>query len=262
MIRSFPVGSKVLLTTPCATLGERKSGPKRHGPFLIVARLPDVTENYVLRCCKTYKQLKNAVHPNRLSYFYSDENDLYKAADIQDTDYEAPPTDMLQAYNEQQVQMNCPDHQPSQDADPIVIIPDDLGNGEDQQSSQTQLYDPGGETQQSQPQTDLGGDNQALSQADPGGSSRTVTQAVIPQVTVDDNDNTVNTDDINDTNDTWYTAEKLLKMRRRDGKRQFWVKWEDPDAKNSWENEEDVTEALKDNFFIAHTLKGEKRKRR
>ena len=60
----------------------------------------------------------------------------------------------------------------------------------------------------------------------------------------------------------WYVAEKLVKMKRIGAQRHFLVRWADPTAKDSWESETDVSEALLNEFFIRYTLTGTRRKRR
>ena len=58
--------------------------------------------------------------------------------------------------------------------------------------------------------------------------------------------------------DHLYNVEKLLRMRKRAGKRQFYVKWED--GSKTWEPEENLSEDLIREYFVTHTKQGKKRK--
>lgn len=60
-------------------------------------------------------------------------------------------------------------------------------------------------------------------------------------------------------NDTVYPVDKLLRLRKRAGKREFYVKWED--GSKSWEPEENISDILIREYFISHTKSGKKRKR-
>ena len=133
MSRDFPVGSKVLLQKPCQTSGERKIGCHRTGPWLVCERLPDLTNNYVLRCCRTYKILKIPVHPSRLSYFYCDENNLYKPGALQEEEYEPPSDDMLQDQMPTQSATNRDHHASRQRA--MTSQSDDEQNGTESTTS-------------------------------------------------------------------------------------------------------------------------------
>ena len=241
MIRNFSVGSKVLLSTPCQEVGQRKIGSRKTGPWLIVARLPDLTNNYVLRCCKTFKAHKNPVHPNRLSYFYSDENNLYQAGVDQDTDYDPPTNDMLQADIPLQSTSDC-----IQQQQPVVQVTTNattLTGGDIQSPTLTNKNSAG--------QFAGGGDHQSQPQsAIPTQPPNSLTHGVIPSA------------QLAAPKRRWYLAEKLTKMKRVGTQRHFLVKWADPDAKPSWESEKDVSEALLNEFFIRYTLTGTRRKRR
>ena len=241
MLRNFSVGSKVLLTTPCQEIGQKKIGSRKTGPWLIVARLPDLTNNYVLRCCKTFKAHKNPVHPNRLSYFYSDENNLYQAGVDQDTNYDPPTDDMLQADIPLQSTSDC-----IQQQQPVAQVTDTSGilTGGDCQSTAQSLTNSvgqiaGARDHQSPPQS-----------ANPLQTTPSLTHGVIPstQRAVPKR--------------RWYVAVKLMKMKRVGTQRHFLVRWADPTAKDSWESETDVSEALLNEFFIRYTLAGTRRKKK
>ena len=241
MLRNFSVGSKVLLTTPCQELGQKKIGSRKTGPWLVVARLPDLTNNYVLRCCKTFKAHKNPVHPNRLTYFYSDENNLYQAGVDQDTNYDPPTDDMLQAEIPLQSSTDC-----IQQQQPVVQVTntsDTLTGGDCQSPTPTKTTSVG--------QFARVRDHQSSTQsATPLQTTQSLTHGVIPSATVAV------------PKRRWYLAEKLVKMKRIGAQRHFLVRWADPNAKDSWESETDVSEALLNEFFIRYTLTGTRRKRR
>ena len=54
--------------------------------------------------------------------------------------------------------------------------------------------------------------------------------------------------------DQLYNVERLLRMRKRAGKRQFYVKWED--GSKTWEPEENLSEDLIREYFVTHTKQG------
>ena len=58
-----------------------------------------------------------------------------------------------------------------------------------------------------------------------------------------------------------FPAEKLLRLRRVQGQKQFLVKWADG-SKPTWEPEEFVSERLIQEYFITHTKTGGRRKRK
>ena len=61
-----------------------------------------------------------------------------------------------------------------------------------------------------------------------------------------------------DQRDQLYNVEKLLRMRKRAGKRHFYVKWED--GSKTWEPEENLSDDLIREYFVTHTKQGKKRK--
>jgi len=63
------------------------------------------------------------------------------------------------------------------------------------------------------------------------------------------------------SNPQWHAATKLLACKVKQGKRFYRVQWADPLAPPSWEEADNVTDALKHDFHITHTLAGTKRKR-
>lgn len=70
----------------------------------------------------------------------------------------------------------------------------------------------------------------------------------------DDNQDTV--DRVIDN--TYYPVDKVIKIRNRAGKREFFVKWED--GTKSWEPEENLSQELVREYFVKHTKQGKKRK--
>lgn len=60
--------------------------------------------------------------------------------------------------------------------------------------------------------------------------------------------------------DQWYKVEKVLKTKVINKKRHFLVKWKDYDEK-SWVPEHDVSDFLKETYYITHTKVGEVRKK-
>lgn len=65
-----------------------------------------------------------------------------------------------------------------------------------------------------------------------------------------------NVDKIQDN--TYYPVDKVLKLRNRTGKREFFVKWED--GSKSWEPDENLSQELVREYFVKHTKQGKKRK--
>ena len=61
--------------------------------------------------------------------------------------------------------------------------------------------------------------------------------------------------------DVWYSVNKILKQRKVGQQKQFLVEWSDCRFKPSWQNEENVSEELKRQFYIQHTKSGKRRKR-
>ena len=56
-----------------------------------------------------------------------------------------------------------------------------------------------------------------------------------------------------DQRDQLYKVEKLLRMRKRAGKRHFYVKWED--GSKTWEPEENLSDDLIREYFVTHMKK-------
>lgn len=63
------------------------------------------------------------------------------------------------------------------------------------------------------------------------------------------------------SNEVWYKAVKLLKMKKQEGKPWFLVKWVGNHAP-SWEPEENCSPYLKQQYYITHTKQGKKRRRK
>lgn len=61
--------------------------------------------------------------------------------------------------------------------------------------------------------------------------------------------------------DAWYSVNKIIKQRQVGQKKQFLLEWSDVRFKPSWQDEENVSEELKRQFYIRHTRTGKKRKR-
>ena len=59
----------------------------------------------------------------------------------------------------------------------------------------------------------------------------------------------------------WYAAKRLLKLRKKGGKREFLVEWADAKYKPSWQVEDNVGDFLKREFYITHNKQGKRRKR-
>ncbi|VDI02277.1 Hypothetical predicted protein [Mytilus galloprovincialis] len=82
----------------------------------------------------------------------------------------------------------------------------------------------------------------------------------VPQAQNRENETTDGNDDQVEDHQ-FYKAEKLLKLKRLQGKRHFLVKWADG-SKPTWEPEEYVSEHLIRVYFSTHTNTGAKRKRK
>ncbi|KAL4217283.1 hypothetical protein ACF0H5_023734 [Mactra antiquata] len=62
--------------------------------------------------------------------------------------------------------------------------------------------------------------------------------------------------------DKWYPAKRILRQRYRNGRKQFLLLWSDRKFRQSWQDEGDVSPALKRQFQLTHNAVGKKRKRR
>ncbi|MEW8547939.1 MAG: reverse transcriptase domain-containing protein [Candidatus Thiodiazotropha sp.] len=59
----------------------------------------------------------------------------------------------------------------------------------------------------------------------------------------------------------YFEIEKLLRQKRVNGKRHFFVKWKDGSA-NSWQPEENISKPALRQYYATHTKKGKRRKRK
>ena len=64
----------------------------------------------------------------------------------------------------------------------------------------------------------------------------------------------------NDAKGVWCDALELTGCRKIGKTKYYKVKWADPDAAQTWEKEDDITDILKQNYHIKRTLKGKVRK--
>ena len=62
-------------------------------------------------------------------------------------------------------------------------------------------------------------------------------------------------------NDLWFSANKIIRQRKDGQKKQYLIEWSDHKFKPSWQDEEDVSDELKRQFYIKHTRTGKRRKR-
>ena len=80
-----------------------------------------------------------------------------------------------------------------------------------------------------------------------------------------ENDQTVEEPQINHEpkrkTDKWYSVNKILKQRKVGQIKQYLVEWSDCRYRPSWQNEENVSEELKRQFYIQHTRTGKRKKR-
>ena len=61
--------------------------------------------------------------------------------------------------------------------------------------------------------------------------------------------------------ETWFRAYKILKQRKIGQRKQYLIEWSDRHFKPSWQNEADVSDELKRQFYIQHTKTGKRRRR-
>jgi RNA:NAD 2'-phosphotransferase (TPT1/KptA family) len=59
----------------------------------------------------------------------------------------------------------------------------------------------------------------------------------------------------------YYSAEKILKQKKINGKTWYLIKWAEKKDENSWVKYEDTTEALRELFYKTHTKEGKLRKK-
>lgn len=59
----------------------------------------------------------------------------------------------------------------------------------------------------------------------------------------------------------WYSVNKILKQRKVGKRKEFLLEWSDTRFEPSWQDEDNVSEELKRQFYIRHTKTGKKRKR-
>ncbi|XP_052806653.1 uncharacterized protein LOC128235905 [Mya arenaria] len=60
--------------------------------------------------------------------------------------------------------------------------------------------------------------------------------------------------------DRWYAANRILKQRTKEGRKEFFLEWSDTKSKPSWEPEDNVKPELIRQFYIKHTRVGKRRK--
>ena len=58
-----------------------------------------------------------------------------------------------------------------------------------------------------------------------------------------------------------YAANKILKQRFREGRKEVFIEWRDRRSKPSWQPEDNVKPELVRHFYIKHTKTGKRRKR-
>lgn len=61
--------------------------------------------------------------------------------------------------------------------------------------------------------------------------------------------------------DKYFEIDKLLRVKRIDGKQHFLVKWKDG-SPNSWQPEENISRPALRQYYATHTSKGKRRKRK
>ena len=62
-------------------------------------------------------------------------------------------------------------------------------------------------------------------------------------------------------NDVWHSVNKILKQRKVGQRKQFLLEWSDSRYKPTWQDEDNVSEELKRQFYIRHTRAGKRRRR-
>lgn len=94
-------------------------------------------------------------------------------------------------------------------------------------------------------------DLQSVSDKEPEKGPDPSTECQPPEEGIDDDDDS----------DDWYEVEKILAVRKRNGIRQYKIKWAGQ-SPPSWEPEEYIPEALIRDFHVSKTLTGRRRKRK
>lgn len=61
--------------------------------------------------------------------------------------------------------------------------------------------------------------------------------------------------------DIWYSANKIMKQRKIGQRKEYLVEWANRNSRPSWQDEDDVSDELKRQFYIKHTQTGKRRKR-
>ena len=62
-------------------------------------------------------------------------------------------------------------------------------------------------------------------------------------------------------NEIWYQADKILRQRRNGQRKEYLIEWTNSANKPSWQDESDVSDELKRQFYIRQTKEGKLRKR-
>lgn len=65
----------------------------------------------------------------------------------------------------------------------------------------------------------------------------------------------------NNNDGVWYKANRILKLRIRNGMKEYLIEWSNKKYKPTWQTDENVSEELKRLFYVRYTKSGKKRKR-
>ena len=226
----YQPGTYVWLHNPHTQKGDSpKLRRKFEGPYYVVQRSDKDT--YILRDARTNKKHPSPVHVNRLRLHIDDRDILlsrFENLGISPSDSASGPPgdqnpDATSVPNEQTDTL-------TDDPNPVTVH-----NDPDQEQRSTSSNVPGF------PSLD-NPDPVNMNDPEPGQSNSSSSAP--------------------DKSEEWYAATRLLASKKMNGKRYFKVLWEDRNYPPSWQHEDDVTDALKHEFYITHTRAGTMRKRK
>ena len=243
----FALHDRVLLKVSNTPTGlSPKLFQKHEGPYYIVEVGPNFT--YKLRRCSDHKLVKSPMNATRLTPY----KDPFIMRDVQDDiendrqDHPDPETMPNHPQvdeprpNQPQVNVRPEDPRPMPIQHQVEPIEQPENPVPNPQPDQTQPDPPANQPMQQNPV------NENQSNSEPG-----------PNKTAIDKEST---QPIKLPEDIYFEVEKLLKMRRVRGQKQYLVKWKG-DYPNSWEPETNITDRPKREYHIRKQQRGRKHRK-
>ena len=221
--KNWPLGTKVLLHSPTTPVGLTPKLYRRYGDvWYLAAKVGPV--NYILRHSVTHKQLDHPIHVQRLR-LYHDEREQFEPKNLQTQNVASSSKHRsLSASDEDGEHLSSPLDTPQV----VQTTPTD------QPPASTAAVDDPLQQQSATKNT-----TPTTLTAEP--TAESTNQAKPP-----------------DTPSQWYEATQLLAIRKNNNKRQYKVAW--VGFPPSWEDEDNISDLLKQQYHIKRTLEGRLRK--